>query len=147
MSQNAIKGGTGEERRRILEMLSEGRISVEEAERLFEALDKSAPARGAEASPRYLRVVVEEAGERGDKVNIRVPLSLIRAGMKAGMKLKDVMAKQAQEHVRVKLFDKGMKFDMPEMKPEDIEELIEALGDLRVEVNGSDGEEVRVFCE
>lgn len=70
-----------EERRMILEMLQEGAISVEEAERLMEALPAeesrqlttAAPAR-AGVSPKRVVVLVTENGKQ--KVNVRVPFSL-----------------------------------------------------------------------
>jgi hypothetical protein len=61
-----------DERRRVLEMLRDGRISVEEAERLLDALD-TGPAPGG-APPRFLRVQV--SGHRGDKVDVALPLAL-----------------------------------------------------------------------
>ncbi len=53
-------------------MLRDGRVSVEEAERLLDALD-TAPAPSA-AAPRFLRVQV--SGHRGDKVDVALPLAL-----------------------------------------------------------------------
>ena len=72
-------------------MLSEGKISVEEAERLLGLLDQpsSAVTSGADTDekrkspPKYLRVVVEEYGESGnERVNVRAPMTLIRSGVK-----------------------------------------------------------------
>jgi len=81
--------------RRILEMLDKKKISIDEAERLL-ALTES-PARSeagasniaqvSKSKPKYIRVVVEPDAEAGveakpERVNIRVPLGIIRAGMK-----------------------------------------------------------------
>ena len=81
-----------EHRRQILQMLSEGKISADEAERLIAALEER-PAgssenvsdSGAKARPKYLRVQVdsEDDGHEGPtKVNVRVPMQLLRAGVK-----------------------------------------------------------------
>lgn len=61
-----------EERVRILEMLKEGKITVEEAERLLEALEveKERPSERG----RLLRVRI--TGHRGDAVNVTLPLAL-----------------------------------------------------------------------
>src|ERR1700721_563237 len=75
-----------EDRRRILDMLAQGKISAQEAENLIDALSAgtgtSQPNTGS-AGPKYLRVLGEGAdGEHGGKVNVRVPLNLIRAGVR-----------------------------------------------------------------
>ena len=77
-----------EHRRQILEMLGQGKITADEAERLIAALEKEAPSKDgpaapASAAPKYLRVRVEaERDGDGDTlpktVNIRVPLQLLR---------------------------------------------------------------------
>ena len=78
------------ERKKILEMLAEGKISAEDAERLLDKVSGSTPeagpgnaARAGEAGvtakkPRYLRILVERPGE--DNVNVRVPLAFTRTG-------------------------------------------------------------------
>ena len=76
--------------KRILEMLSEGKISVEEAERLLslvetpvvsEPFELGARPRRRNGPDKYLRIVGVDGEERFD---IRVPLSLIRGGVKLG---------------------------------------------------------------
>ena len=67
-----------EHRREILQMLSEGKISADEAERLLAALDKERPASeeaSAQKRPKYLRVAVEN--EDDTKVNVRVPTGVL----------------------------------------------------------------------
>ena len=77
-----------EERTKILEMLKDGKIGVADAEKLLAALSSGAagdePRAAGAAKPRYLRVQVEPGpgSESKDKVNIRVPMKLIRAGLK-----------------------------------------------------------------
>ena len=72
-----------ENRRQILDMLSEGKISVEEAESLLVLLKQPASVatsgsdtgEGRKSPPKYLRVVVEEDGESAnERVNVRVPM-------------------------------------------------------------------------
>jgi len=138
-----------EERKQILEMLAEGKISVDEAERLISALGVDAPAAEAEAGgeeirrkvtrkKRYMRVMVNDGDEN---VNIRVPLKLIGAGMK----LKALLPKKAQDKINAKLGEKGI--DLGKLKGEDAEELLESLEELDIKVNGGDGENVKIFCE
>jgi len=71
-----------EERKRILEMLEQGKINAEEAARLLSALGESGPGRpGTGARGRYLKIYVEDPDE-DTKVNIRVPVSLIKVATK-----------------------------------------------------------------
>lgn len=130
-----------ESRKKILAMLSEGRISVDEAAQLLEKVSSTeepekAPApQGPVKNPRFLRVVVNS--NDGDRVNVRVPLSLIKTGIKLG----SLMPKEAAQTVS----DKG--FDLSSLSQLDENELAQALSELTVEVDGSDGETVRIFAE
>lgn len=136
-----------EERKRILEMLAEGKINADEAERLLSALSKetetSSDITEKVLGQKYLRVVVEPApgSESTERVNIRVPLKLIRAGLK----LAAFIPKDAQVKVNEALHEKGIDTDFSQIKPEDLEDLIEQLNNLTVDVEGK--EKIRVFCE
>ena len=142
-----------EHRRQILEMLSTGKITADEAERLIAALEREPAAAGgrdvsAKTAPKYLRVIVD-ADESGDgetltKVNIRVPLLLLRAGVR----LTGLIPQEARERVNAALREQGVAFDMNQLKPDNLEELIEQLNDLTVDVDHANGvAKVRVFCE
>ena len=79
-----------EETKKVLEMLAEGKINTDQAEKLLEKLaaspsSQAAPAENAGKSseagkekPRFLRIVVEKPGQ--DQVNIRMPLSFANKG-------------------------------------------------------------------
>ena len=45
------------------------------------------------------------------------------------------------------LREKGINFDVRSVKPEDLEELIDALSELEVDVSSAKGEKVKVFVE
>lgn len=142
-------------KKRILEMLAEKKITVEEAERLLsltgseeEVKEKSSDRTVDTGFPyKYLRVVVQpgadgESGNKPDKVNIRVPMKLIRAGMK----LTALIPPHVADKVNDEMKEKGINFDLRNMKPDDIEEFITALSDLEVDVQ--DGKEtIRVYVE
>lgn len=138
-----------EERRKVLEMLSEGKISVTEADKLLAALgegENGASERAGEGGLsgfKYLRVLVEpEPGNSdGERVNIRIPIKLIRAGLK----LAALIPQNAQTKVNEALKEKGIEFDLNQFSAQDLEELVSNLDDLQVEVEGK--ETVRVFCE
>jgi hypothetical protein len=136
-----------EERRKILEMLSAGKISVEEAEKLLAAVGPQGEEAGEKRSPaagfKYLRVLVEPgpASEKKERVNIRVPINLIRAGLKWAA----FIPQHAQLEVHKALAEKGINIDLAKITPQDMEELIANLNDLTVDVEGE--EKVRIFCE
>jgi uncharacterized protein YbaP (TraB family) len=141
-----------ENRKQILDMLAEGRINAGEAERLLAALEGSAPPAAktlAAAAPKYLRVVIEaddkHGGEVRNKVNIRVPLQLLRAGVK----LASLLPPEAREQMNTALHEKGFGLDVSQIKPENLDELIANLKDVSIDITGKKNRHatMRVFCE
>lgn len=149
-----------EERRAILEMLAAGKITADEAERLLAAVEPRASAgsagavTGGEAAkpkPKYLRVLVEAdesmTGLKGGTtvVNVRVPMQLLRAGVR----LAGLIPVQAHQQVDEAFSKHGVPITLSQIRPENLEELVDHLDDLTVDVDGTDGNatKVRVFCE
>lgn len=139
-----------EERKRILNMLAANKITAQEAENLLDAMSPP-PAPGAVdsdgapgADPKYLRVLVE-GGENahGEKVNVRVPVQLIRAGMR----LAALIPTSVHGPVNKALQAHGIDIDVSKLKPDDFQNLVEHLRDLTIDVESGRGEKVRVFCE
>lgn len=129
-------------KRKILEMLAEKKITVDEAERLLSLIGKEPPSTGEESreikpSPKYLRVVIQPtaqaSGEQAERVNIRVPVTLLRAGMK----LASVIPPSAYNQLDSAMKEKGIEFDLRNLKPEDFDSLILALNDLEVNIENS----------
>lgn len=139
-----------ERRKQVLEMLAAGKITADEAERLIAALEQQpSSVAGATAAekpkPKYLRVLVDTGhGSGGDtpRVNVRVPMQLLRAGVK----LASLIPPQAQVYVNDALKEKGMTIDLSQLKPENLEELIDGLSEMRIDVDDKDAK-VAVFCE
>jgi Asp-tRNA(Asn)/Glu-tRNA(Gln) amidotransferase B subunit len=138
-----------EERKRILKMLGEGKISAAEAEELLDALGKNGGPQTPEAAAvqaknpkniKYMYVKVLSAQQ--DNVDVRVPLGLIRAGMR----FTSLIPPQAMEQINSSMKEKGMNFDLSNIKPEDIDELIKNLAEMEVNVNSKNGDIVKVFC-
>ncbi len=99
---------------------------------------------------KYLRVLVEAdetmTGMKGQTtVNVRVPMQLLRAGVR----LASLIPAQAHEHLDEALNRHGVPLTLSQIKPENLEELIDHLEDLTVDVDGKEGNatKVRVFCE
>lgn len=131
---------TSEERLRILKMVQEGKISADEAATLIEALEESNQSQQQKAnrpepslatggkSSRWFRVRITDAGTGRTRVNVRLPVSLINAGIKMGARFS------------------------PEMEGLDMEQLIQFInsgetGQMVDVVNEEDGEHVEIFIE
>jgi membrane peptidoglycan carboxypeptidase len=130
-------------RREILDMLADKKITADEAERLLAALDRERPSpddTGAARRPKYLRVAVEN--DEAKKVNVRVPMQLLRAGVR----LASLIPPQARARVNEAMHERGVTLDLAQINPENLEELIDQLGDMTVDVD-DDNVRVRVFCE
>ena len=135
-----------EERKKVLEMLAEGKISADEAERLIEALankttetsPQTALTKTLDNLPQYLFVKVDAVD--GDKVNIRVPLKLI----KAGIKLKALLPQDAQDKINVKLNEKGINLD--DFEAENFKDILDALTEFEINVDEKKGDKVRIYC-
>ena len=139
-----------DDRKRILAMLAEGKVTADEAERLLDALGRG-PAPGAGAAsgsnraPKYFRVEVDavDAGDTGPtKVNVRVPMQLLRAGVRLGA----LIPPRARDEVNAAMAREGILFDINQLKPENLEELIESLADMTVDVDNEHAK-VRIYCE
>ncbi|HTX75411.1 MAG TPA: hypothetical protein VMD29_04320 [Terracidiphilus sp.] len=153
-----------ENRKQILEMLAAGKITADEAERLLAALepgpgtaagDYAGSTKGGNGAPakaraKYMRVLVEadesSTGMKGTTtVNVRVPMQLLRAGVR----LASLIPQQAHGQFDEALSKHGVPITLSQIKPENLEEIIDQLEDLTVDVDGKDGNQtkVKVFCE
>ena len=140
-----------EEFKRILAMLADGKVTAAEAERLMDAINQPAAADAAlvkvNSAPKYFRVEVDtrEPGDSPTKVNVRVPMQLLRAGVR----LAGLIPKQAHDQLDEAFTKHGVPITLSQIKPENLEELIDHLEDLTVDVDGKDGNStrVKVFCE
>jgi hypothetical protein len=148
-----------ENRRQVLELLAAGKISADEAERLLAAMEPGASA-GTQAAggkengtaksrAKYLRVLVEAdesmTGMKGQTtVNVRVPMQLLRAGVR----LASLIPQQAHHQLDEALNRHGVPVTLSQIKPENLEEIVDHLEDLTVDVDGQEGNtRVKVFCE
>jgi len=131
---------TTEERIQILKMVQEGKISAEDAAQLLEALedgDKTqvgrsesiptdSPALGR--PPRWLRVRVTDSDTGRSRVNVRLPISMVKIGIKMGTRFSpEIEGLDANELVR--LIEAG-----------EIGQIVDVQDD-------KDGEHVEVFLE
>jgi len=143
-----------EERKRILGMLAEGKITADEADLLLDSVGSGGeavtppPAPSAAAgwpagpaasgTPKFMYVKI--SGK--DQVDVKVPLGLLRAGLK----LTSLIPPEAMEQISDSMGEHGMSIDFNNLKPDDIEELIANLREMEVNINTAEGDNVRVFC-
>ncbi|GAB4503211.1 MAG: hypothetical protein Fur0043_02030 [Anaerolineales bacterium] len=122
-----------EERMKILKMVEEGKISVEEGARLLSALSEgrtaggSTPPRGVSGG-RMLRIRVTDVASGRSKASVQIPLALVDAGLKIGAHF------------------------APEVEGVDISNVLDALrsgvmGKIIDVVDEEDGEHVEIFVE
>lgn len=123
-----------EEKKQILEMLTSGKITQDQALELLAALEEGTEEsiKTSSTEKKFLRVRVQDGGGHGDKVNINIPLGLVKVGLKLASKYAD--------DEDLKALDK-IDFD-------EVLEMIEqgAEGKI-VEVDTKDGEKVEIIVE
>ncbi len=130
------------DRKLVLEMLANGKISVDDAQRLLAKLEdvESSPQDngGADAAttprPKHLRIVATDG--RADEINLRIPLGLVRAGLA----LDSFLPSWAQSRIIVAT-------NLAEATKVDTDFLRENLDDLDMSFDSEDGESVRIFVE
>jgi hypothetical protein len=142
-----------ENRRQVLEMLASGKVSADEAERLLAALDGAQPAAATNGetvlrpalAPKYLRVIVDSnEKDRPVHINVRVPLQLLRAGVR----LASLIPGPAQERVNQALREQGVEFDVSQIRPENLNELLEQLHEFSVDIDHKpDDVKIKIFAE
>lgn len=94
----------------------------------------AAPTELMPVAPRFLRIYGHGDGAEFD---IRIPLALIKTGIKLEAMLPDDTAEELKEH--------GVDFGR--FSGMDADELVAALAELAVSVAGDKGEQIRIHCE
>jgi hypothetical protein len=140
------------ETRKVLDMLAEGKINAEQADKLLDKLSALGEhdAKGDEALPsssdascsctppskaRFLRIVVDKPGH--DQVNVRIPLAFARSGSR--------LLAVLPTRVREKLADQGIDFAaIGSLNAEDWSNAVE---NMNIDIANGNGKTVKVFCE
>ena len=142
----------GENQKRILQMLAEGKITVEEATQLLSLIKEETPADSkntckkykSDAKYLYIRVEPKQGKESKEnpRVNVRVPVSLIRSGMK----LTSLIPPKVAEDINKELNEKGIGFDVRNLKDEYVVQLVDALRETEIMVDSTEAE-IKVYAE
>jgi len=140
-------------KRQILQLLSEGKINIDEAERLLNALESESEAPETAASTegadngkklKFLNIKVHDPSRMHhghENVNIKIPMVLL----KAGIKLSTLMPDRAYEKINTHFHERGMHFDLNNLTPEKLEGIMEALKESAIEIDGDD-KKIQIFC-
>lgn len=135
------------ETKKVLEMLVEGKITPEDAEKLLGKLSgssserelegtsstsSSTPSSSVSPKPRHLRIVVDKPGQ--EQVNVRVPLNFARKGSRLLAVLPD--------RVREKLAEQGIN-----LVGLDDKEWAETIENMNIDIEQGNGKKVKIFCE
>ena len=164
-----------QESRRVLDLLAQSKITVEEADQLLAAIGGAAPGGGAAAaggagtpdspSPKYLRIAVTKIrgesgdedwgarswmgrrgfGERAREVTIRVPVSLVKNGLRLGGIIPGIVGSR----LRARLRERGVDVDLSKLDPAMIDELMREFGEINIDIDGGHARraQVRITCE
>ena len=147
--------------RRILELLAQDKVTVDEAAKLIDATTASAaqttaPPDGTPTSerpnPRWIRINVckpAKEGKQDKEVNIRVPIAVVKGGMRLGA----IIATFAGEKAAQRMKDRGIDLDLSKingdfsrMNGAEFEAFLKSLDEMNIEVD--DGKsQVRITCE
>lgn len=147
--------------RRVLDLLASGRITADEADRLLAALHESEqgsrtePAGGADSdgpAGRFLRIEVQKAAAGGEpprRVNIRVPLTVVRSGLRLGALLGGFKGERGWGRfgrLSERLRARGVDVDFDQLDASQIEALLRETGEVTLDID--DGRaQVRVTRE
>jgi len=163
--------------RRVLDLLAQGKITAEEAQRLLAAMGQAGNGAAAATAmrgtataepspPKYLRITVTRAGtwpgNEGDQgrrtwawsghkgggdreVSVRVPVSLVRNGMRLGSMIPGLGGAGLRTHLR----ERGVDVDLSKLDPAMIDQLVAEFGEMNIDgVSGrGDKAQVRITCE
>lgn len=129
-----------EERKKILNMVAEGKITPDEAERLLGALKEG------DYKARFFKVRVYEQNTEKPKVKVDMPIGVLKLILKLGAKFQGL----APEGFKMNI--KGKEFSLDEFTPEMIDDILAELGEggrfSLVEVDDTEkNERVEVYIE
>ena len=145
--------------RRILDMLSQGKITVDEADRLITALSAERPAKVADADTatvkraRWVRINIhkpaKDADHRPKDVNIRVPIAVVKGGMRLGAIIGTFAGEKAARRMKARGIDidlAAINGDLSRMNGPEFDEFLKSLDDTNIEID--DGKaQVRITTE
>jgi len=143
------------ERRRVLKLLAEGKITVDEADKWLRAMTthahgaraaaSQAPSATATSNKRYVRITVHKLstdGRREEDVNLRVPINLV----KSGVRLAGLIPGFPGDEVSAWFRGRGVDLDWSKLDGRAVETMLDELGDRDIRIDSASAQ-VRIACE
>jgi hypothetical protein len=143
--------------RRVLEMLAQGKVTVEEADELLRALGGARQAdtdadTDRTSAPRWVRIHVHKLptdGRESKDVNIRVPIAVVKGGMRLGAIIATFAGGKAAERMKERGVDLDLSRingDFSKMNGAEFDAFMKSLDDVNIEVDDGNSQ-VRITCE
>ena len=143
--------------RRILDLLAQGKITVDDADQLLRAIGTSASANGEpppgptdgtsapNRAAKWMRITIDKTPKDGRprrQVNIRVPMTLVRGGVKLGAMFPHMAREPLAKHLR----EQGIDVDLSKIDLSQIDSVLDNIGETTINVD--DGKaQVKISCE
>ena len=147
--------------RRVLDMLSQAKISVDDADRLIKAMRTERPADPATADPasdgrqpvRWFRINIhkpaKDEAHKPKDVNIRVPIAVVKGGMRLGAIIATFAGEKAAQRMKERGLDLDLSTingDLSRMNGAEFDTFMKSLDDMNIEID--DGKsQVRITAE
>jgi hypothetical protein len=152
--------------RRILDMLSQGKITVDDADRLIQAVTAERPAdtpagdtaaadtaADGKRAMRWFRINIhkpaKDEAHRAKDVNIRVPVAVVKGGMRLGAIIATFAGKNAAHKMKKDGVDIDLSTingDLSRMNGPEFDTFLKSLDETDIEID--DGKaRVRITCE
>jgi len=157
-----------DETRRVLDLLAQGKITVDDADKLLAAIAASpaadqtsatpppaaadagkgetrGEAKAESAKPRYVRITVHKPAHdaRHEKdVQIRVPIAVVKSGIRLGALFPGFPG----DAVSARLRERGIDLDFSKLDGGALEAVLKELGETNIEVDSGKAQ-VRISCE
>jgi hypothetical protein len=130
-----------QERRKVLEMLSSGELSVDEADELLGSFDT---AKAGGCAPKFLRLTLEPkaGGDSDRKIDIRVPLGVLRSSLQIAQSL----PMQGRGQMTIALGTHTLAFNVSSLNTDNMDEFLAQFRDLSTDID-REKETLRLFCE
>lgn len=127
-----------EERRQILEMLAKGKINSEEAEKLLNAVDKGSDVESDSSekikNPKYMIIMVRKNKGKSRDINVKIPLFMIRAGVK----LSSFLPGGAKDSIGEAFKKNNMDINSDTFGPENFQQMIGIMEEMKIDIDKED---------
>jgi hypothetical protein len=146
--------------RRVLDMLSQGKISIDDADRLIKAMRTERPvdtgagaASEGRAPVRWFRINIhkpaKDEAHKPKDVNIRVPIAVVKGGMRLGAIIATFAGEKAAQRMKERGLDLDLSTingDLSRMNGAEFDTFMKSLDDMNIEID--DGRsQVRITAE